>query len=124
MFRETRVDMSSVAAVAGRRESEVPVEQTIAAQIGALRAASLKAPRAKYRQLLGREAPRWSHRSTLFQKIAWSLQARESGGLKSETLDRIQALAKDLAVGIYAPAAVLPAQPDAPKSERRVYRIG
>jgi hypothetical protein len=65
---------------------------TVLAQLAALKTAPIGALKQKWRDLYGREAPPYNRRF-LESRLAYRVQELAYGGLSSETLERLEALA-------------------------------
>jgi Protein of unknown function (DUF2924) len=78
------------------------VDTTVWIEIEKLRRASLKALRAKYREVF-QEETRCRHREHLFRRIAWRLQAQAEGDLSERARQRAREIARDADLRLLAP---------------------
>lgn len=89
---------------------------TLASEIARLRTAPMAELRMRYRELHGRES-RSRNRVALWRKVAWSLQAKEHGGLSIAARARLEELVAEvtpLLMGDKPPAKRLPTKPGMP----------
>jgi hypothetical protein len=70
----------------------------VLAQIAALSSAPVETLKAQWRDLIGTEPPR-QNRKYLESRLAYRIQELAFGGLKPETLDRLEKLARGLDTG-------------------------
>ena len=68
---------------------------TVLAQLAALKTAPVGALKAKWRELFDREPPPYNRRF-LESRLAYRIQELAYGGLKPETLERLEAIADEL----------------------------
>jgi hypothetical protein len=68
---------------------------TVLAQLTALKSAPVVALKQKWRDLFGREPPPYNRRF-LESRLAYRIQELAYGGLKSETIERLDAIADEL----------------------------
>ena len=68
---------------------------TVLAQLTALKSAPIGALRQKWRELFEREPPLYNRRY-LESRLAYRIQELAYGGLKPETIERLEAMAEEL----------------------------
>jgi hypothetical protein len=71
------------------------MSKSVLAQIGALKSMDAKALKARWRELFDTEAPPYNRRF-LESRLAYRIQEVAFGGLKTETVERLAALAEGL----------------------------
>lgn len=71
------------------------MSQGVLARIAALKAGSMQDLKAAWRELFGRDAPPYNRRF-LESRLAYRIQELAYGGLRPETVARLEALAEDL----------------------------
>jgi hypothetical protein len=71
------------------------MSDSVLAQLNALKSAPIDALRAKWRELFEREPPLYNRRF-LESRLAYRIQELAYGGLKPETVERLEALADEL----------------------------